>query len=583
MENYPSIFNDVIGPVMRGPSSSHCAASLRIGRLCRDLMDGQIRHIRIEFDPAGSLATTHKSQGSDMGLFGGLLGWEAFDERLPDSQRFLEAAGIQAEIVVTDIQAGHPNTYKIILGNGEEAHTLTAISTGGGMIEVIGIDGAEVSMAGDFYETLVYCRPPVRELPPDDEQHRGNEICRGDKLPPGEGIHPEKRWHPQERLYEEERMHPEDRLHPEEELYPYVIAQYLKSSFSYDELIWHEGDVPFFEIKSQHAPEQPLLEELLSMDAVFAVKKLEPVLPVLSSKNTKIPFITCGEMLEYNRGRKLELWELAVEYESARGNIRREEVLHKMTEIVRIMRASIQTGLNGTSYEDRLLGSQSVYFREQMERKKLVEGEVLNRVIMYVSAIMEVKSSMGVIVAAPTAGSCGALPGAVVGVGESLGLSERKIVEAMLAAGLLGVFISAHATFAAEVGGCQAECGSGACMAAASIVYLAGGSLDQSLSAASMALQNSLGMICDPIANRVEAPCLGKNVMAASNALSCANMALANYNHLIPLDEVIETMAKVGHSIPHTLRCTNLGGLSITPAAKELETKLENRSFFKSC
>jgi L-serine dehydratase len=300
------------------------------------------------------------------------------------------------------------------------------------------------------------------------------------------------------------------------------------------------------------------------------------------------PFLSCDEMLDW-AGRQsvtneeLPLWELAIVYESARGGIGRDEVLAKMRDIIRIMRNCIATGLKGTKYEDRLLGSQSVTFREQMEKKRLVEGEVLNSMIMYVSAIMEVKSSMGVIVAAPTAGSCGALPGAVIAVAECLGLSEEQMVEAMLAAGLLGVFITAHATFAAEVGGCQAECGAGACMAAAAIVGLAGGTLTQALAAASLSLQNSLGMICDPIANRVEAPCLGKNVLAASNALSCANMALANYDPLIPLDQVIETMSIVGHSIPHTLRCTNLGGLSITPAAKALEARLENRPAFKSC
>ncbi|MDH3651615.1 MAG: L-serine ammonia-lyase, iron-sulfur-dependent, subunit alpha, partial [Saprospiraceae bacterium] len=134
------------------------------------------------------------------------------------------------------------------------------------------------------------------------------------------------------------------------------------------------------------------------------------------------------------------------------------------------------------------------------------------------------------------------------------------------------------ASFAAEVGGCQAECGSGSCMAAAGLVTLMGGSLEQAVSAASQALQNSLGMICDPIANRVEAPCLGKNVMAASNALSCANMALADYDHLIPLDQVIQTMAKVSEQMARELRCTALGGLAITPAAKEIEARLEGQS-----
>ena len=118
--SYPSIFNDVIGPVMRGPSSSHCAASLRIGRLCRDLMDGDIQEAFIEFDPNGSLATTHKGQGSDMGLFSGFLGWEAYDERLPDYLQAIESAGIKIEIKIHPIGATHPNTYQITLKNEKE-------------------------------------------------------------------------------------------------------------------------------------------------------------------------------------------------------------------------------------------------------------------------------------------------------------------------------------------------------------------------------------------------------------------------------------------------------------------------------
>ena len=105
----PSIFNDVIGPVMRGPSSSHCAASLRIGRLCRDLMEGRVDDVLLEFDPAGSLATTHDGHGSDMGFFGGLLGWEAFDERLPDSEKVIEESGISTTI---DIDAKTKTTMK---------------------------------------------------------------------------------------------------------------------------------------------------------------------------------------------------------------------------------------------------------------------------------------------------------------------------------------------------------------------------------------------------------------------------------------------------------------------------------------
>jgi L-serine dehydratase len=181
---------------------------------------------------------------------------------------------------------------------------------------------------------------------------------------------------------------------------------------------------------------------------------------------------------------------------------------------------------------------------------------------------------MGIIVAAPTAGSCGALPGAVIGAADALGRSETDMTRAMLAAGMIGVFISANATFAAELCGCLAECGSGSGMAAAALVTLAGGSARQAVDAASMAIQNVLGMICDPVANRVEVPCLGRNVLAAGNALACANMALAGYDAVIPLDEVIETMDHVGKSLPMELRCTALGGLSITPTSKAIEKKL---------
>ena len=522
MKNYPSIFNDVIGPVMRGPSSSHCAASLRIGRLCRDLMSGNVNTVLIEFDPTGSLATTHKDQGSDMGLFGGFLGWEADDERLPESAKYIAEAGITVAIEIKDIGAVHPNTYKITLSNATETRRMTAISTGGGMIEVIEIDGAKVEMAGDFFVTLVYCNNPQK------------------------------------------------------------VIELVEGSIQYDRITVHKGDVEFVSIESQVSPDS---DKLLGLGGVLFVKELNPVLPVLSRKNLQVPFITCEEMLAYNQDKDLQLWELATHYESARGSISHPEVFEKMRSIVRIMDNAIKIGLKGTKYADRILGSQSLQFKEQFDNRRLIGGDANNTIIMYVSAMMEVKSSMGVIVAAPTAGSCGALPGAVIGTAHSLNLSEDEAVKAMLAAGLIGVFIAAHATFAAEVGGCMAETGAGAGMAAAAIVGLAQGTLLQSIAAASLALQNSLGLICDPIGNRVEAPCLGRNVMAATNAVSCSNMALSDYDQLIPLDEVIETMKEVGDRIHHTLRCTNLGGLSITKSAKKIEKALnsQSRTFYKSC
>jgi L-serine dehydratase len=447
-------------------------------------MDGTITEVLVEFDREGSLPTTHESQGSDMGLFGGLLGWEADDERLPNSAQALEEAGIKLRIETVDVGDPHPNTYRLTLKNAHETHTLIAISTGGGMIEVIEIDGVALRMDGGWHETLVW-------------QQTGDRV----------------------------------RL---------VQIQSDGSDGS-------DGSV---------------------------VRHLSPVLPVPSREDMRVPFTSCAAMLSHDGPKNTPLWQLAIEYEQARGNFTEREVIDKMIAIIRILRKSIASGIAGTSYEDRVLHHQSGRFAEMMNAGRLLDSGALNRIILYVTALMEVKSSMGVIVAAPTAGACAALPGAVIAMAETLGQDEEQMAKAMLAAGLIGVFIATRWTFAAEVGGCQAEGGSAASMAAAALVTLAGGTRDQSIAAASMAFQSMLGLICDPIANRVEAPCLGKNVMAASNALSCANMALAEFDPLIPLDEVIDAAKLVSGMMPREHRCTSLGGLAITPTSLEIEKRL---------
>lgn len=457
-----SIFNDVIGPVMRGASSSHCAAALRIGRLARDLMGGQLTHVLVEFDVNGSLPATHTSQGSDMGLFGGLLGWDAADARLPLSPTHLAEAGVRVEIRYIDCHDPHPNTYRLTLSNASERHTMIAISTGGGMIEVLEIDGARVSLDG------------------------GATVTIGDRV-------------------------------------------------------------------------------------------LQQVLPVASNPGAVLPFTSAAELIAYDQGRERPLWQYAVEYECVRGKLTEGDVIAKMVEIVRILRRSIAEGIAGTQYTDRLLGHQSGMFAAHMARGTLLNAGVLNRAVLYTTALMEVKSAMGVIVAAPTAGACAALPASCIAIAEEMQLDETAMARAMLAAGLIGVFIAGPWTFAAEVGGCQAEGGSAAAMAAAALVTLANGTLTQATGAASMALQSMLGLICDPVAARVEIPCLGKNVIAASNAVSCANMALAGYNAMIPFDEVVAAAASVAERMPREHRCTALGGLATTPTALRLSAELAAR------
>jgi L-serine dehydratase len=509
----PSIFNDVVGPVMRGPSSSHSAASVRIGRIARDLCGGQPDSVLIQFDTEGSLATTHDSQGSDIGLFSGLLGWEADDERLPRSREALDAAGIQLEMRVETLHDPHPNTYRLTLQKDGVTTVLVALSTGGGMIEVVGIDGATVSLYGDFTTTLL------------DVEVDPNAI-----------------------IAELERSAP---------------AAFDHAAAASSSLVVVQG-------------RNALTDELVqTLPGVTRVRRVNPVLPVLSRKDLSVPFLHAGEMVEGVDPATMKLSDFALRYETARGDIDEAAVLDQMRSILGIMRGGISEGLAGTEYNDRILPRQSHRFAEKLERGELLDGGLLNRAILYVTALMEVKSSMGVFVAAPTAGSCGTFAGTTLAAAESRKSSEDDTLRAMIAGGLIGVFTATRSSFAAEVGGCQAETGAGAAMAAAALVELAGGNAAQALSAASHALQNVLGLVCDPVANRVEAPCLGRNIAGAANALASANMALSGYDHLIPLDEVLDAHREISERMARELRCTALGGLSITPTSLAIEAKLK--------
>lgn len=525
MELSPSIFNDVLGPIMRGPSSSHCAAANRIGRLARDLAQEPVTKLAAYYDPNGSLVTTHKDQGTDLGLYSGILGWEPDDPRLPTYPAALREAGIEVEVHYTSYDAPHPNFYRLeITGESGTLYHFDATSTGGGMIELRAIDGvplggreASSGGVGDYYSTLFWL-----DDAPADELVKGSELA----------------------------------------------AQS-------EDWAWLPGtEVGLLRFDAREKPAAELVESFAQELGAKRARVLGAVLPILSRKDMSVPFTRCGEMEAHPDFADAPLWESAACYEAARGGITPDEVIEKMKALAKIMKGAVDEGLAGTEYGDRILPSQSPGFTKAEAEGRLIPADINNRIVRYVSAIMEVKSSMGVIVAAPTAGSCGAMPGAVLAVCDALGVDEDTRARALLIAGLIGVFIARDATFAAEEGGCMAECGSGSAMAAAAMVYLGGGSTAQQLAAASMALQNCFGMVCDPIANRVEAPCLGKNVLAASNALSVANMALADYKHLVPLDEVIAAMAKVAKQIPRELRCTNLGGLSITPTAGKIAEQL---------
>lgn len=498
---------------MRGPSSSHSAAALRIGRLGRALMKNRLQRVVVDYDPNGSLVTTHRTQGSDLGLAGGLLGWEADDQRLKDFESELRDAGIEVEVRYLGYGAEHPNTYRMTLDDGENTRNLTAISTGGGMIEVHDVDGIPTCLQGDLYELFIV-----------GEQDIGQWLGEVETRP------------------------------------GFVGASRLMGEHAG----WH--------LRSRVEWEESSLAALSGFDVI----SLPPVVPVLAAVPGSLPFEDAGEFLRQG-DEETALWQYALQYESARSGWTEEKVFERAGAVLTAMRHSLSQGLLGRELPGSLLPTQVKAFARAEQEQKLVGGTVQNRMIRYVTAIMESKAGLEAIVAAPTAGSCAALPAALIALADDMDLSDETLTRGLLAAGLIGIFIARGATFSAELGGCMAECGSASGMAAAGLTEMMGGRPADALSAASVALQNMFGLSCDPIASRVEAPCLGKNAMAASNAFNSANMALAGYQHLIPLDQVIAAMDEVGKAMPRELCCTALAGLSTTPASRALELRLDGK------
>lgn len=258
-----------------------------------------------------------------------------------------------------------------------------------------------------------------------------------------------------------------------------------------------------------------------------------------------------------------------------------EEIYEKMRENYHVMASCIQPGcapdLKSTS---GLTGGDAYKMRQAVEEGKNLTGSLLGGALYRALAISELNAAMGRIVAAPTAGSCGILPAAVLTMQEEKGLSEEDCVMSLFTASAIGMVIAANASLAGAEGGCQAECGSASAMAAGAIVELMGGTPQMVDSAVAIAIKNILGLVCDPVAGLVEIPCIKRNASGVAGAFVAAELALAGISSAIPADEVIMAMKRVGDTMPSTLRETGEGGLAATPTGKKLCEKVFGKNPF---
>lgn len=280
-------------------------------------------------------------------------------------------------------------------------------------------------------------------------------------------------------------------------------------------------------------------------------------------------------LIRYAKEQKLSLWQVILENECRLTGKTEEEVFQQLDRRYKVMFRSVNKALEEPQETVGNLVTGMAYRQYLYSQKDdSLCGAELNYVMAMALSASEVNAAMGKICAAPTAGSCGILPAVLAGVERKYKLDRKITLQGLLTASGIGTIVVKNATVSGAEGGCQAECGVAAAMAAAAVVEMRGGTPDMAANAVSFTLMNCMGLICDPIAGLVQLPCAQRNASQSINALLSADLALAGMESPIPADEVIEAMYKVGKKLPFELKETALGGIAATPAGKRIEESI---------
>lgn len=282
-------------------------------------------------------------------------------------------------------------------------------------------------------------------------------------------------------------------------------------------------------------------------------------------------YTSASSMMDACKEQNKKIYELQLQEEMEAEELNKEDVYEYLRKTYEIMKKSATAGLETPIMSmSGMTGKNAFKVNEYAESGNSVSGSLINKAMARALSTSEINASMGRIVAAPTAGASGILPATLVTMQEEFGHTDEEIFNALLTASAVGEIIAVNATISGAEGGCQAECGAAAAMAAAAIVELRGGSIDEIFTSASFALKNIMGLICDPVCGLVEYPCNLRNASGVVNAIISADLALAGVEALIPFDETVGAMGNVGKELPVALKETAIGGIAGTETAQRL-------------
>ena len=514
METYPSIFNESLAPVTPGPSSSNTAGPFRIARTCLEFFGEPVTKAAIEMSSGGAFTFTYFGMRSDLAFIGGLLGRE------PDPPCFLNAyedakqAGIEIEYRFLDELPPDPSEYvRLVLSSSVSGRTMTfcGASVGGGGFYLDSVDGCPFYTRGYHHEVLLFCDPDAQSA------------CES-------------------------------------------AARTLVSGFERIESSPGEG-CAMIDIKLTGEPSQELLASLRGIQGVRSVCTASPRHAVSISRHRKPVFLTPAELVSYADGKGIPVWQAAVDYEMSLSGWTQQQVLNYADKLWDIVLASIEGGYRPGNDMDAVVPCRAPQVKEFYESGSQVPGGILDTAVPVALAIQEYSNSSGIIVCIPTGGASGVVPGIILGAAKQMDLSRGQQVRALLVAGLMGVFMAETDYFGAY--GCQAEIGCGVGMAAGALASLMGGNAQNACDAASLGLQSLLGLVCDSVCGASQVPCFIRNMTGTATALVCANAAMAGLDALIPLDEMVGALMRVGLTI-RSARLNTMGA-NATPTGAKLE------------
>ena len=510
---FTSIFNDVLGPVMRGPSSSHTAGSYHIAKITRDLLYKEPKEIDITFDVSGSYAQTFVQQGVDQAFATGLMGWALIDTVYRHALDKAAESGVSFRFHVAELpQADHPNFALIsVKGADGTAITVEAKSVGGGTFIVTKVNDWPVHLDGKAHVLLAACRAnQVPQLSARITAASTTAVINTAKIPHG-----------------------------------MTLVTATSSDALPAELV-------------QQLRENKIADSVHSTQPVYFVQRGEP------------PFTSSEEMIACASQSSWSLGETALRYETSLLGISEKQAIDEMLRRYDIMKQSVADGFVDENADMLLLAPTAAAIKRSIEKKRVPIGGIHTKAAAAAMAAMHTSNSRGVICAAPTGGAAGTLPGTLTALEDAYGVERRKMALMLFAAGSIGLILAIRGTFAAEVAGCQVEIGAAGAMASAAVVEFASGSAQQACDAAAISFQNTMGSVCDLVQGICEVPCHTRNAVAASNAFTNADLILAGYQNPVPLDETIDAVYASGLQLPSELRCTARGGLALAPSARKL-------------